>query len=741
MLKTGVKFVSENLYLFMGIVIGLYISTFVSTSLDISCEISKSQYLVNNKMAQEIINNSVNNLAPKILPEKPKGEKKSKFTRPRYYSTELGIREKLFVGIFTSEEHVNTQALHINKTIGHLVNKIKFFITAQYKLKTKFNLTGLVGFTDSRSKYRPFQVIKYVGDTFPQDYDYYFFSTDYTFINIHRLKDLVNKISVSMDVYMGTPVPDSSYCNIDAGIVISNSVLQAMRSNLEWCIMNAVTDDYSENLGRCVFHSIGLSCQESIQDQSVTSFKLKHFELDKTLHTLIKSENFQNTVTVRPVLKAKDFYILNAYFLKQRLEIHNEEIAKLSASLEDSWPPGQRNGAKPATRFDMPRQLYFNMSHLFFPDDFTVIREHTEPELLDINNILEDIKANVAQHYPKQYEYRRLVNGYKTFDLSRGMDYIFDLGFRDLHTGKEVVKRYEVCKPLGNIEFIPAPYVTENTRVTIILPIEEDKVHIGMHFLESYGAAIMDKKEKTFLMLVFLYQYNSSSKGSTDKFQLVKDFVNKATTKYKNDDAKAGWVSIRLPESQTPLTFENTKALRYAVVDLALKKIGLNSLNLILDVYSNITIDFLNRIRMNTIENYQIFSPIPFRQYDPLISLYPRLDVNKMSGHFDREEYKYISFYGRDYVAARKKYQPFVPLIRIDNDIVKLLNDISRNKGNLFEMFVQYGNGLHCMRATEMNLKIIYHQTNEHGKNKFYGNNAQLAKLLLTKQDSIPELL
>lgn len=72
----------------------------------------------------------------------------------------------------------------------------------------------MVGFTDSRSKYRPFQVVKYVGDTFPQDYDYYFFSTDYTFINIHRLKDLVNKISVSMDVYMGTPVSDSSYCNI-----------------------------------------------------------------------------------------------------------------------------------------------------------------------------------------------------------------------------------------------------------------------------------------------------------------------------------------------------------------------------------------------------------------------------------------------------------------------------------------------------------------------------------------------
>lgn len=36
------------------------------------------------------------------------------------------------------------------------------------------------------------------------------------------------------------------------------------------------------------------------------------------------------------------------------------------------------------------------------------------------------------------------MNGYRTFDLSRGMDYIMDVGFRDLSTGKEVIKRYVV---------------------------------------------------------------------------------------------------------------------------------------------------------------------------------------------------------------------------------------------------------------------------------------------------------
>lgn len=127
-------------------------------------------------------------------------------------------------------------------------------------------------------------MIKYVADTFSMDYDYYFFANDYTFINAHRLKNVVEKISVSMDVYLGTKVVGSSYCNLgkrfssfftisfgtyysilESGIVISNSVLRAARKDLEWCIMNAVSDDYSENIGRCIHHSLNLSCQESVQ--------------------------------------------------------------------------------------------------------------------------------------------------------------------------------------------------------------------------------------------------------------------------------------------------------------------------------------------------------------------------------------------------------------------------------------------------------------------------------------------
>ncbi|XP_050503243.1 chondroitin sulfate glucuronyltransferase [Diabrotica virgifera virgifera] len=731
------KCFSENVYLFLGIIIGLYISTIISNSVELTCS---KQPLMKDETVQEIINSSVNKLEVKPPKKTSPNPDKPKLIRPRYYSTELGIREKLFVGVFTSEEKINTQAIHINRTIGHLVDRIKFFITAQYKLKTKHNLTGLVGFTDARHKFRPFQVIKYVADTFGQNYDYFFFANDFTFINAYELKDIIKKISVSMDVYLGSTVKDGSYCNLDAGIILSNSVLKAMRNHLDWCIMNAVSEDPSENIGRCAFHSLGIYCQQNIQMESIHSFRIKQFELAPYLKDLSEKEEFNKAITIYPVLQKEDFYLLNAYFLRQRLTKINNEIKRISEPLIDTWPPGQRQGAKAATRFDLPRNCYFNQSHVFFSDDFTTLRKHTSEELVDLRNIIEEIKLKTANNYSNLFEYVDLINGYKIFDLSRGMDYTVDLKFKDSSNGKEVIKRFEVSKPLGNIELISVPYVTENSRVHIVLPVEDTDTAMAMEFLKSYAATIMDRKEKTFLLLVLFYQYNSDSKGTTDPYVDLKSFVTSSLTKYKNDDVKIAWLSIRLPEAPNPLYIEKYKALNFAVVDLALKKIGLDSLTLVLDVYSNVTVDFLNRVRMNTIQSFQIFSPVPFRQYNPRVSQISTFDVNKISGHFDREEYKYISFYGKDYVFARKKHQHIIPLIRIDNDITKILDEEHKDIGNVFEMFLKYHEKLHCMRATEMNLKIKYHEEkNLKKRNLFLGSEAQLAKVLLQK-DKITEL-
>lgn len=105
-----------------------------------------------------------------------------------------------------------------------------------------------------------------------------------------------------------------------------------MRTNLEWCVRNAFSDNHSDNLGRCVAHSIGLECQEvlqvkkvniythmfiinifTFQAQVLSSYRLKHYSVEKNLKYLSQRPPFNNAVIIYPVSNVEDFYVLHAY--------------------------------------------------------------------------------------------------------------------------------------------------------------------------------------------------------------------------------------------------------------------------------------------------------------------------------------------------------------------------------------------------------------------------------------------
>lgn len=199
----------------------------------------------------------------------------------------------------TSQDNINTLATAINRTTAHLVNKIKFFINAD-NVKTNYKLKNIVGFTDTRESLRPFHVIKYIADNYLDDYDYFLIMPDTVYVDARKLKALLYHISITFDLYMGARLElnianggnsaaaaeavasgrisnsngvddlgsqsDRNYCDLNAGIVLSSSVIRKMRNNLDWCVRNGVSNVHSVNIGRCVKYSSNLSgCQTSFQ--------------------------------------------------------------------------------------------------------------------------------------------------------------------------------------------------------------------------------------------------------------------------------------------------------------------------------------------------------------------------------------------------------------------------------------------------------------------------------------------
>lgn len=231
--------------------------------------------------------------------------------RPRYYSSELGIREKIFIGVMTSQENINTFATAFNRTTAHLVNKIKFFINAD-SVKANYQLKNIVGFTDTRESRRPFHVIKYIADNYLDDFDYFLLVPDNVYVDARKLNTLLYHMSITFDLYMGgtrvgadvnvqggaaaaagagaargdestaveedeesaggdaaAGLNDRNFCALEAGILLSSSVIRKMRNNLDRCVRIGITNDHSVNIGRCVKYASHVAgCQESFQVSS-----------------------------------------------------------------------------------------------------------------------------------------------------------------------------------------------------------------------------------------------------------------------------------------------------------------------------------------------------------------------------------------------------------------------------------------------------------------------------------------
>lgn len=159
---------------------------------------------------------------PRIkLQGKPKTPQKpvQKLVRPRYISTELHIRHKLFVAILAvnTKHKLNSDlASFLNYTIASLHHKqlaeqeqisqqtknsrITFFVNnpnMSEKMLHDSTPPGLsvVNFNDDRDHLLPFHSLKYVADSYAKNYDWFFFATDETFIRSSKV-NLNNKSQV-----------------------------------------------------------------------------------------------------------------------------------------------------------------------------------------------------------------------------------------------------------------------------------------------------------------------------------------------------------------------------------------------------------------------------------------------------------------------------------------------------------------------------------------------------------------
>ncbi|XP_015920966.1 chondroitin sulfate synthase 2 [Parasteatoda tepidariorum] len=652
------------------------------------------------------------------LDTKPKNvprPEKIQIPRARYYSTELGIKEKLFIGVLSTPSTISSLGSALNKTLTKHANKILFFLEGADSENVDLSSNSIVNFPDKREILAPFNMLQYVSNNFLNDYDFFFFAKDTTHIRGKKLLEFVSHLSIIRDVHLGQPIEiDSLYCNLDAGILLSHSVLSKTVQNLDWCIQHTFSQSNSDNFGRCVLHGTDQSCSSEIQGLAYISH---HVSKDDGLEaSILKSswpKDLRNVLTVYTVSVPEDHYLIHHHFCHQELIDNQHELQEIQVKISDlnaffpenvsrsSWPVGIEPPFKPHGRFDVLPWIYFNNTHKFLETELKIVSEIKGSNKLEIHDLLKSAVQWVKITYQDKYIYQSLVNGYKRFDPTRGTEYILDMLFLDETTGLEILKRISAVRPLNQVEIIPVPFVTEHTRVVLLVTVKASERNEALRFLDDYVKTCIEKQDSTVMLLVFLYGPQDPGKGEKeDVFGPLKDMVSSYVNKYRSNGAKIAWFSVKTIGKMPPY---------FALVDLVSRKLSSDSLMLLCHIGMEIHTDYINRVRMNTILKTQVFFPIPFRQYHPAlaynhVTLPDNVEIKKDLGHFDTESYEHASFYLSDYLVIRKQLENTIPMIKTDKDLKNEL--LYTSHLDLFEIFVQ--SKLHVMRGVEPDLRIRF---------------------------------
>lgn len=367
-------------------------------------------------------------------------------------------------------------------------------------------------------------------------------------------------------------------------------------------------------------------------------------------------------------------------------EIQNTSRLAADGERAAAWPVGIPAPSRPASRFEVLRWDYFTEHHAFSCADGSPrcpLRGADRADVADIlGAALEEL--NRRYHPALRLQKQQLVNGYRRFDPARGMEYTLDLQLEALtpQGGRQpLTRRVQLLRPLSRVEILPVPYVTEASRLTVLLPLAAAERDLAPGFLEAFATAALEPGDAAAaLTLLLLYEPRQAQRAAhADVFAPVKAHVAELERRFPG--ARVPWLSVQTA-APSPLR----------LMDLLSKKHPLDTLFMLAGPDTVLTPDFLNRCRMHAISGWQAFFPMHFQAFHPVVAP-PQgpgpPELGRDTGRFDRQAASEACFYNSDYVAARGR------LAAASEQEEELLESL-----DVYELFLRFS-GLHVLRAVE----------------------------------------
>ncbi|XP_020615853.1 chondroitin sulfate glucuronyltransferase-like [Orbicella faveolata] len=615
--------------------------------------------------------------------------------RPFYVASELGHRDKLLVGILTSEENIDSLVLAVNNTWAPLLPKIIFFTPFSrdvdfYEKYSKVLGLPIVQLADvedenfSKTK-MSFKMLKYMHDHYANNFEWFMRVEDAMYLKPEKLVELLNSVNSSKDVYLGRPgsfranggngdgdlYTHEKYCQGGAGVALSRSALMKLVPHLDSCLEDALTEHEDVELGRCLFKNVRLQCTWSYETSELFYHIPKDSESNDIIN-LIKERRMSRVISLHPVTDPLVMYKMHRYYTELELNRTFVETRTLQNVIKDmlpylpdgvpekrpSWPIGFRQPFKPQSRFEVLQWEYFTDTSSY---GFTEVNPKV-PLRGDYKRDVEDVKETAIKMLSREYSSAqkefRLINGYRRVDPRRGAEYILDIGIKNTGSKEDsTVRRVHLLRPYTRVESIQMPTAIEQRGIHLVLPVTRGDTDKLDEFLQMYQKVCLQTGENVVLLTVFVNVRDGTiKKTGEDPFAGGKALI--ARYKQKYTWAQLPWIQIGVRYNSVTL-----------LMDIVTMKLPANALIFLTALRVEFNVNFLNRCRVNALSGEQVFFPIPFAYYDPSIVYRQRpvpdvIPVHRDTGRwaqgprdmacFDNKDYKDLRMSNDDFLKEHK---------------------------------------------------------------------------------------
>lgn len=350
---------------------------------------------------------------------------------------------------------------------------------------------------------------------------------------------------------------------------------------------------------------------------------LEQEELHRGEHSY--NDKVKRAITVTPLTKPNHFYNMHHYYTNDLLNSVNVNNTKLRAhmiqtaergaqsdsllrSSEHQSPPWTKLGVNPPYKPTNSKEdvIHFQLSNtnaVYEESKHKPCRSMSEAEQSNTKQVFRDIvKSQIDHGYVSNTSTTTMGNALKRTDPLRGTDYFLEVDVRDkdgffstrfLHGLHELL-------PAQVTSLSTADY--KSTKVNFVVatpPVSRGFQQFMMSFENSFLAR---KPMEHVGMLVVMYSDGRLKAYDKDLFA-VSTLINLYRSKYPEADLRL----VTTSENYSRIDMLRVASMEHASYELLF----------LADIHIDYSMQFLERCRMNAVEDKQVYFPSVFNPYNP----------------------------------------------------------------------------------------------------------------------------